>query len=338
MSQNKKDFMKTAIGAALAAAAVLLVWLSRQERFRTAALWIIAAAAVAFVLEMLILMALKGKNVIKRAIKIILIIAVNISVFSSAVILGFAPAVILQPHTDEASYDALKKVSSAEEMTFEGTNGKINGWFYNAAGDLAPVVLYFYGNYETASTALYNLTKEYEQSAFEGCNFAVFDYPAYGKSEGSCTDKSILTFALDVYDELKKKTDNIIVLGYSVGTGPACYLSSKRDVKALMLYAPYADSVDLYNNVIGIFRGPLELLVAFDVDSKEYVKSTKAPTLILASEADELIPYLSSMELVDKFGGPCTFMRTPPITHNRFFSDDFVRRETVKFIKEVAAE
>ncbi len=338
MSRNKKNTLKTFIGAALAAASVLLWWMAGQSRFQGAAFWLIVAIVTAFVIEVIVLSVLKGKNIIKRAFKIFLIVAVNISVFSSAVILGFAPAVILQPHTDEASYETLKGVPCAEEMTFEGTNGKTNGWFYNVAGEDAPVILYFYGNYETASTRLLSLAKNYDISAFADCNFAVFDYPAYGNSEGRCTDESILDFALDVYDELIKRTDNIIVLGYSVGTGPACYLASKREVQALILYAPYADSIDLYNNVIDIFHGPLELLVAFDVDSNEYVKNVTAPTLILASAEDELIPYESSMELIDLFGGMCTFMKAQGITHNQFLSSAFVKEETAKFINEVTAK
>lgn len=338
MSRNKKNTLKTAVGAAIAAASVLLWWLFNKPRFQSAAIWLFSAAVTAFVLEMFILIALKGKNVIKRAIKIILIIAVNISVFSSAVILGFAPAVILQPHTDEAAYETLKDIPLAEEITFRGKNGDINGWFYNAAGEKSPTVLYFYGNYETASSRLLALTRDYESQAFAGCNFAVFDYPAYGNSEGRCTDETILAFALDVYDELIKRTDKIIVLGYSVGTGPACYLASEREVEALALYAPYADGTDLYNNVIDIFKGPLELLVAFDVNSKDYARKITAPTLILASEADELIPYESSEELAGNFSGECTFIKISEITHNQFLSSSFVKNKTADFIKEVTAQ
>lgn len=338
MSRKKKtDIIKIMTTAAFSAAVVLLFWLFKQPRFQNIPVFIIAAAVTALILETAVLIALKGKNRVKRAIKIILLFVINASVFTSAVIYSLTPAVILQPHRDESSYAALKNVSLAEEIEFDGTDGKISGWFYNAAGEEAPTVLYFYGNYETASTRLYSLTASYDNSAFAGCNFAVFDYPAYGNSEGKCTDDTILTFALDVYDELSKRTDNIIVLGYSLGTGPACYLAGERDVTALLLYAPYADSTDLYNNVIDIFHGPLEKLVSFDIDSKKNAENITAPTLILASEKDELIPYESSMELIDKFGGKCNFIKMPDITHNQFLLSAFVKEETARFIKEVTA-
>lgn len=336
MSEKRKtDYLKITLSAIFAVCCVLFVWILKQPRFSSIVPRLLIASVIALLSELLLLKLFKGKGFIKRTVKVILLFAVNISVFSSAVIYSFAPAVILQPHSDIEAYNALHEVEAAEEITFEGSEGKINGWFYEAFGENAPTVLYFYGNYETASTRLLNLSQNYSASAFDGCNFAVFDYPAYGNSEGRCTDSSILQFSLDVYDELIKRTDNIIVLGYSVGTGPACYLASQRDVRALILYAPYADGSDLYNNVIDIFHGPLEKLVAFDVNSKEYAASVTSPTLILASEKDELIPLASSTELIDKFAGKCEYVRAEGITHNQFLLSDFVREETEKFITEV---
>lgn len=335
--KNNTDIIKTAIGAALAAASVLLVWIFKQPRFQNIAFALIVAAAAAFVIEFFVLQLLKGKNVLKRIIKIIILFAVNISVLLSAVIYSFAPAIILQPHSDEKAYSELQNISDAEEIIFDGSNGRIYGWFYNKAGKNAPTVLYFYGNYETASTRVLQLINDPSYNAFDGCNFAVFDYPAYGNSEGQCTDESLLEFSLDVYDNLIKKTDNIIVLGYSLGTGPAVYLASQRDITALILYAPYMDGIDLYNNVIDIFHGSLEKLVAFDIKSGEYAREVSEKALILASETDELIPYTSSAELSEELSD-CKMVTAPTDGHNDFLSNDFIAAETLSFINEVTAK
>ncbi len=335
---KKTEKIRIFTGAALSASIVILGWMFLQPRFRNIVSVFLAAVIAAFLVETAVLMILKGSNPVKRIIKIILLFIINISIFFFAVSYAFAPAVILQPHSDDEAYINLQDIPLAEEISFTGENGAINGWFYNAAGESAPTVLYFYGNYETASTRLYNLSKNYEASAFAGCNFAVFDYPSYGKSEGSCNDKAMLRFALDVYDKISEFTDDIIVLGYSVGTGPACYLAANREIKGLILYAPFADSKDLYNNVVDIFHGPLEFLVAFDMPNKEYVKNITEKTLILASEGDEVIPAASSVNLATEFGGECTIIKTEGITHNQFLSDSFIREKTGIFIKEVTAE
>ncbi len=335
MSQKKKtDILKIVIGAALAAASVLFVWILKQPRFQNIAFVLTASSVAAFVAETAVLQLLKGKNVLKRIIKVILIFAVNISFLTSAVIYSFSPAIILQPHSDENAYSELQNISDVEEITFDGKNGKINGWFYNKAGESAPTVLYFYGNYETASTRLLQLVNNPSYKAFDGCNFAVFDYPSYGNSEGRCTANSLLEFSLDVYDYLIKKTNNIVVLGYSVGTGPAVYLASERDISALILYAPYMNGKDLYNNVIDIFHGPLEKLVAFDIESEKYAETVAEKTLILATETDELIPFASSVGLSEKFVD-CIMVTAPISGHNDFLSSDFIARETQFFVSGV---
>ncbi len=335
MSQKKKiDILKVFSGAALMAASVLLWWLFGEASFRGIAVTLLIGAVTAFVIEAVILLLMKSKKTAVRIVKIIIILIVNVSVFSFSAAYGISEAIVLQPHRDDVSYEELKKKGEAEEMVIKGKNGDIYGWFYNTAGEDAPTVLYFYGNYETASTRLSHLTESYSSSPFDGCNFAVFDYPAYGKSEGICSDKALLDFSLDVYDSLREKTDDIIVLGYSVGTGPAVYLAANRDVSALILYAPYACGYDLYNNVLDIFHGPMRLLVSFNIESVEYAGNISEKTLILASANDRLIPYSSSERLSEAFSD-VSFIPVSPIGHNEFLSDENVKSYTKSFIREV---
>lgn len=338
MSEKKKiDILKVLSSAVLMSAAVLLWWLFGEARFHGIAISLIAGAAVAFVIESVIILLMKSRKTAVRIIKVIIILIVNISVFSCAAAYGFSEAIVLKPHSDDSAYNGLQKNGTAEEVIIDGKQGKIHGWFYNTAGEHAPVVLYFYGNYETASTRLSQLVKDYSSSPFDGCNFAVFDYPAYGKSEGICSDKALLDFSLDVYDGLRKRTDNIIVLGYSVGTGPATYLASHRDVSALILYAPYADGYDLYNNVLDIFHGPLRTLVSFNIESIDYADNVSEKTLILASENDRLVPFSSSVRLSEAFS-EVRLITVSPIGHNDFLSDENVKAYTESFIREVTAQ
>ena len=57
----------------------------------------------------------------------------------------------------------------------------------------------------------------------------MLDYRGYGKSEGAIHGQTQFHEDIQIaYDEIKKryKESNIVVLGYSVGTGPAAYLAS----------------------------------------------------------------------------------------------------------------
>ena len=337
MSEKKKtDLGKIIIYAAFSAFSVLCLWALRNPRFQSIPGGLVLTGIVAFLSEFLIFKVIRGRKALKKLIRVILLSVVNVAVLACGIAYFFAPCVILQPHRDDASYESLKSVAAAQEITFDGENGKVNGWLYRVS-DSAPVILYFYGNYETASTALRGIHSDYENTVFSGCNVAVFDYPAYGSSEGRCSADALRQFALDAFDEVKKYYDDVIVFGYSVGTGPAAYLASKEDIAALILYAPYNSGADLYNNVIDIFHGPLENLVAFDMDSGKYAENITEKTFIAASSGDRVIPVSSSLALSQHLIN-VSFFDAGSIGHNDFFRDVNVKAETVKFLGQVSAE
>ena len=236
----------------IASCIVLFTYILESPRFQNISFGLLITGIFAFLVETVICFIFKGRNTFIKALKIIILTIVNASVFTCGVIYFYAPAVILQPHKDEASYEYISNIEAIQEISFDGENGKISGFIYNSEGENAPVILYFYGNYETAATAILSIYNNYNSSVFSGYNVAVFDYPSYGNSEGSCSDEALLSFSLNVFDELKKQFSDVTAFGYSVGTGPATYLASERDVRSLILYALYFNGADLYNIVIDI--------------------------------------------------------------------------------------
>ena len=162
-------------------------------------------------------------------------------VFLSVTIYAIAPSQLFYPHFDKEAY-AVKTDPKAEELTVKTTDGDLSGWFYHNAGDRAPLVLYFPGNGENAATRVEKLLKGDQMSVFRGCNFAVFDYPGYGKSGGNPSEKTLKTAGIDAYDALAKRADvdkgRVTVFGYSIGTGVANYVASERPTAGLMLMRP----------------------------------------------------------------------------------------------------
>ena len=79
----------------------------------------------------------------------------------------------------------------------------------------------------------------------------IIDYPGYGLSDGKPSDKTMFDSALKVYDYANQldcvDEDNIVVLGYSIGTGVATQVASQRNVNGLILVAPYDEALSLYN-------------------------------------------------------------------------------------------
>jgi pimeloyl-ACP methyl ester carboxylesterase len=89
--------------------------------------------------------------------------------------------------------------------------------------------------------------------AYTALNYDLFilDYPGYGKSTGRINNEAQLLKAVQVaFDSLKTayKPQDIVIMGYSIGTGPAAWLAGRRPNKALVLLAPYYSLTELIHS------------------------------------------------------------------------------------------
>ncbi len=235
-----------------------------------------------------------------------------------------APTKLFHPNQDDASHAELLARANVEHLLIETNHGELSGYLLLAEGP-APLVLYFGGNMENAATTI-NRLSDNQLVAFAGWHFAQVDYPGYGLSEGRPSDASLKRMALAAYDALAIREDvtGIVVLGYSIGTGPANYVAANRDVSGLILMAPYADGVDLFNSVVNVFHGPLKLLVSYNMSSVTFAKSITVKPLIFATEQDELVPYTSAVRLSQAYPGGCEFVTVPGIRHGGFWHSSMV--------------
>ncbi len=202
-------------------------------------------------------------------------------------------------------------------------------------------MLYFNGNHENASAFMLELVDTPERlAAFAGCHFAQIDYPSYGLSGGKPGADAYRAMALDVYDALAARDDvtKIIVLGYSIGTGPAHFCAANRPVSGLILLAPYASGVDLFNNIIPIFHGPLESLVCYDMPSIGYAAQITAAPLVFATPEDRLVPYESTLALTEVYPAGCEFITVPDIDHKGFLKTPLVLEAIGEYISAITAQ
>lgn len=179
----------------------------------------------------------KTVKIIVRAIGII----IAIILFLAASISVVAGMMLFNPYFDEKSYETLGTQKYAEELTISTTEGELSGWRLNCGEENAPVILYFGGNGENASARVLKLSDlEEDENPFANCNFVFFDYPGYGKSSGTPSDATLKKSGLLAYDWVKEHSpnSNIIVMGYSIGTGVANYVTMEREVDGLILMAP----------------------------------------------------------------------------------------------------
>jgi esterase/lipase len=135
-----------------------------------------------------------------------------------------------------------------------------------------------------------------------GFDVFMIDYRGYGKSGGKIESSEISCFQIcrKPMTEIKKRYDenSIIVLGYSIGTGPALYLASKNDPKMLILQAPFYNLTDMMKRYFPIFPS---FLLKYKMENDRHLKEAKMPVIIFHGNEDEVIYYGSSVKLSQHF-------------------------------------
>ncbi|CAI2368056.1 unnamed protein product [Moneuplotes crassus] len=196
--------------------------------------------------------------------------------------------------------------------------------FVRCKKQTSKILVYFHGNSEDLGQA-YHFVKYIQYSI--DIHIVIVEYPGYGVYEGTPNEDTVLNdshrvieFILEV---LKWKTQDIIVMGRSIGTGPACYLGSIYQLGALALISPYTSLRGIIKNM------PLGRLYHFFVKERfrnsELIHKVTSPTFILHGRKDDLIPSQHGEELALSCKAPTCLVLPTEMTHSKFvYNDDFL--------------
>jgi len=154
-------------------------------------------------------------------------------------------------------------------------------------------ILYLHGNRGNARWC------QRQAEVFAGYDHDVLliDYRGYGKSDGEIDSGSQLYQDVQkAYDFLKSKYDesNIIVAGYSLGTGMASYLAAHNRPGHLMMIAPYVSIIDMKNRYLPLIPN---FLIKYPLNNKKHLGQVHCPVAIFHGTEDEVIPFDSSEKL-----------------------------------------
>ena len=93
-------------------------------------------------------------------------------------------------------------------------------------------------------------------------HYLIVEYPKFGIAKGFSSEKVINSIAKSIHNfvtcVLNVPSDRIVIIGRSIGTGPACSLASYLESKktppaALILHAPYTSLRDAAYDLLGCF-------------------------------------------------------------------------------------
>jgi fermentation-respiration switch protein FrsA (DUF1100 family) len=172
-------------------------------------------------------------------------------------------------------------------------------------------IFYFHGNAEDLGDVAPILRRL--QSA--GFGVLAFDYRGYGRSSGRPSEESINTDTRTVLAyaaaQLGVSSQNCVLVGRSVGSGPAVALAAHAPVAGLVLVSPFTSAFRVVTHV---------KLIPFDrFDNLTAIREVHCPVLIFHGTADQVIPFAHGEKLFAAASEPKRHVWIEHAGHNDIF-------------------
>ena len=219
--------------------------------------------------------------------------------------------------------------SRFQELDFQvDEETSLNGLLF-PADSTKGLIFYLHGNAGAIDSWGY-IADLYTENNYD---FFILDYRGYGKSQGRISSENQLYSDMQiVYDSLKKdyEEENIVIIGYSIGSGPAAQLASTNNPQKLILKAPMYNMPDLAKKYIKILPSSL-IRYKFSVD--EYITKVKCPVIIFHGDQDEIIYTGSSYKLKERFKEGDQLIILEGQRHNGINENEVYKRELKEILK-----
>lgn len=215
-----------------------------------------------------------------------------------------------------------------QELQFESEGKTIYGIY---TGDISrinqdTVILYCHGN--TGNIDYYWGRQKLLANLGSKTRFGVLmiDYKGFGKSEGTPTEGGLvedMNAGLKWLEGEGLTSDRLIIYGFSIGSYPATYLSSKKDgaltPSKLILENPFASTKVMVNDASKLSMKN-HYYTSTDYEVADLIKNVTQPFLLMHGEKDAFLSIKTHGEIVAKnYGGEAsdkTFLRIPNADHS----------------------
>lgn len=184
--------------------------------------------------------------------------------------------------------------------------------YYTPAAQGMPTLLWSHGNAEDIGYLHDRLCRFNSR----GYGILAYDYPGYGHSEGTPTEKGCYEAVEAAYNHLTQKlkvpTEQIIIYGQSVGSGPAVWLAAQKPCRGLLLVSPFVSAFRAVTKV-PLFPGD-------QFKNIHRISDIQSPLLVIHGDEDCVISQWHGKKLYDLHPGPKTFIDIPGAGHNDLYT------------------
>lgn len=213
----------------------------------------------------------------------------------------------LKAHEDELVFAAARSrqhlltalPADAERVAVREPSGaELAGLVFHADGSAADAfwVLQLHGNADSAFSPWQ--VRHCEALRRSGFNVLEIDYRGFGATPGRPSEAAMNEDAEAAYQALLQRgvpVDRIILLGHSLGSGPAVLLATRHKAAALVLFGAFTSIPDAAAGRYPYL--PVRLAVAIQFNSLARIADVHMPIIIAHSREDALIPYSHALKL-----------------------------------------
>jgi uncharacterized protein len=234
----------------------------------------------------------------------------------------------LKAHEDELVFAAARGrqhlltvlPADAQRVTVPEPNGvTLAALMYRADGnaDDAFWVLHLHGNGDSAFSPWQ--VRHCEALRGAGFNVLEIDYRGFGPTPGKPSEAAMYKDSEAAYQDLLQRgipANRIILLGHSLGSGPAVWLATRHPAAALVLFGAFTSIPDA-----AAYRYPylpVRMAVGVQFNSLARIGDVHMPVVIAHSRDDKLIPYSHALALLAAANEPKHL-----ITFDTASNDDF---------------
>ncbi|WP_298853314.1 alpha/beta hydrolase [uncultured Ruegeria sp.] len=183
----------------------------------------------------------------------------------------------------EPSAVGLADVDVSMVSMADGT--ELTVWSACAATKDAPTVLFFHGQ----SGNLGDRADRLKEILNSGYGLLAPSYRGYPESSGTPSEMALISDGLELFDQLDRAGERIVLHGQSLGTAVAAAVAAQRPTaELLVLEAPFTATVD-----VAAERHPwlpVSALMKDHFATRDIITEIDVPTLIFHGTDDETVP------------------------------------------------
>lgn len=186
----------------------------------------------------------------------------------------------------------------------------LTGWLARRESD-EPLLLVFHGNAGTVADRL----PLAEALGPHGVAVLLTGYRGYGGNPGTPSEEGFAQDAVAWQSWARANHDGpLAYLGESIGTGVATRLAVTHPPRAVVLRSPFTSLVDVGQTHYPWL--PLRWLLQDRYGVAERIGQVQAPTLVVAGEADQIVPVSQSRAVFQAATQPKQWLEVTDATHN----------------------